>query len=301
MYPQLNYAEVDSFDGNSGWNVIGAYDYEFLTSELVTNPPGLINGVLYEYNAGFGYQPAVTLQPGKGYYVNLTGNGKIIYPDRPTSSPKLADENIIEKDWAKITITDAEGKQYTLYSTSDDGELDKYLLPPKPPMGMFDVRYTTDRFVDDISSEKVIDITGAEYPIRLKANGMDIKLKDAITGKIFNAMIKDGDEIVIDNSALDKLLIWSDGDTPIQYELAQNYPNPFNPSTTIRFSLPTESQVNLSIFNILGEKVSELKNEVMKPGYYTVEFDASTLASGIYIYRIQAESFIQSKKMILMK
>ena len=70
-----------------------------------------------------------------------------------------------------------------------------------------------------------------------------------------------------------------------------------------------ETQVNLSVFNILGEKVRELKNEIMKPGYYDVEFDASTLASGIYLYRIQTgdpltgsgQSFVQSKKMLLLK
>ena len=81
----------------------------------------------------------------------------------------------------------------------------------------------------------------------------------------------------------------------------QNYPNPFNPNTTIKFAVPKETQVNLSVFNILGEKVKELKNEVMKPGNYTLEFNATALASGVYIYRIIAGDYIQTKKMILLK
>jgi hypothetical protein len=88
---------------------------------------------------------------------------------------------------------------------------------------------------------------------------------------------------------------------PDKYALEQNYPNPFNPTTTIKFSIPEEVQVNLSLYNILGEKVKELKNEVTKPGYFEVEFDASMIASGVYFYRIQAGDFIQTKKMILLK
>ncbi len=86
--------------------------------------------------------------------------------------------------------------------------------------------------------------------------------------------------------------------SPDKFTLEQNYPNPFNPSTTIAFTVPREVQVNLSVFNTLGEKVKELKNEVMKPGYYEVKFDAAILASGIYFYRIIAGDFSQTKKMI---
>ena len=88
---------------------------------------------------------------------------------------------------------------------------------------------------------------------------------------------------------------------PIKYALEQNFPNPFNPTTTIKFSIPKEVQVNLVIYDILGEKVKELKNEVMKPGYYEVNFDAISLASGVYFYRLKAGDFVQTKKMLLMK
>lgn len=88
---------------------------------------------------------------------------------------------------------------------------------------------------------------------------------------------------------------------PLEFSLRQNYPNPFNPSTTIGFSIPKEVQVNLSVYNILGEKVKELKNEVMKPSSYEVEFDASTVASGVYFYIIKAGDIVQTKKMLFLK
>jgi len=83
--------------------------------------------------------------------------------------------------------------------------------------------------------------------------------------------------------------------------LQQNYPNPMNPSTTISYALPTRSYVTLSIFNTLGQKVVELVNGEKDAGAYNVTFDASGLASGVYLYRIQAGSFVQTKKLVVVK
>ncbi len=88
---------------------------------------------------------------------------------------------------------------------------------------------------------------------------------------------------------------------PINYDLSQNYPNPFNPSTTINFVIPKSSFVNLSVYDILGRKVSTLINEEKTAGIYKVEFNAINLPSGIYFYKIKAGSFVQTKKMVLMK
>jgi hypothetical protein len=88
---------------------------------------------------------------------------------------------------------------------------------------------------------------------------------------------------------------------PHTYSLSQNYPNPFNPSTVINFSLEKPSNVTLSIYNVLGQKVASVVNSFMQAGSYTYQFDASKLASGVYIYRIEAGTFVSAKKMILMK
>lgn len=95
----------------------------------------------------------------------------------------------------------------------------------------------------------------------------------------------------------------STGDSflPEKFRLLQNYPNPFNPSTTITYMLPVTSTVNLKVFNSIGEEVTELVNELQGAGEHKVTFDAKNLPSGIYIYRLSAGSFVQSKKMILVK
>jgi hypothetical protein len=86
-----------------------------------------------------------------------------------------------------------------------------------------------------------------------------------------------------------------------EYELVQNYPNPFNPSTAIRYQIPQDGIVTLKIYDILGSEVATLVNEQKAAGKYEVNFNASALASGVYLYKIQSGSFVSSKKMILIR
>jgi hypothetical protein len=86
-----------------------------------------------------------------------------------------------------------------------------------------------------------------------------------------------------------------------RFTLHQNYPNPFNPTTTIRFDLPQASQVTLKVFNTLGEEVATIASDRLSAGSYSYKWDASNLASGVYVYRLQAGDYVEIKKMVLMK
>ena len=88
---------------------------------------------------------------------------------------------------------------------------------------------------------------------------------------------------------------------PQKFALAQNYPNPFNPATTIRYGLPARSHVTLSVYNTLGERVIDLINGDIDAGYHEVKFDGSGLASGVYFYRLQAGTFVEAKKLVLLR
>lgn len=100
----------------------------------------------------------------------------------------------------------------------------------------------------------------------------------------------------------------ADSDTPpaAGYQLQANYPNPFNPSTTISFSLPKQSHVNITVYNLLGQETKTLLNASVTAGEHQVEWDGTdddgrTVATGIYLYRILADDFTQSRKMVLAK
>jgi hypothetical protein len=88
---------------------------------------------------------------------------------------------------------------------------------------------------------------------------------------------------------------------PYSFNLDQNYPNPFNPTTSIRFSLPSERFISLTVYDVLGSEIAILVNEDKPAGDYEVEFDGNGLSSGIYFYQLKAGNFIQTKKMILLR
>ena len=122
----------------------------------------------------------------------------------------------------------------------------------------------------------------------------------------------DTDIDVLSASALDSEINWYENlsivsveqvssEIPTEFSLNQNYPNPFNPSTTITYSIPKESIVTLKIFNAIGEEVATLVNEFKQVGNYEASFNSSSLPSGIYLYRMQAGDFVQTKNMILLK
>lgn len=88
---------------------------------------------------------------------------------------------------------------------------------------------------------------------------------------------------------------------PDKYELMQNYPNPFNPTTRVKYAIPEDGIVNLTVYNVIGQSVHELVNEYQKAGYYEVNFNANNLSSGFYIYRITSGTFSATRKMLLIK
>jgi hypothetical protein len=123
-------------------------------------------------------------------------------------------------------------------------------------------------------------------------------------GRIDDLRISNNVADILDNTTSIEL---SDNySQPSKFLLNQNFPNPFNPATVIEYSLPKEvksekSEVSLIVYDILGREVITLVNEHQRPGDYTINFDASSLSSGVYFYKLSTGHFSDSKKMILLK
>jgi len=88
---------------------------------------------------------------------------------------------------------------------------------------------------------------------------------------------------------------------PKEFKLEQNFPNPFNPTTKIQYQLPQDARVTLKVYDILGSEVATLVNEEQEAGYKEVQFNGNNIASGMYVYRLQAGDFISTKKMLMVK
>ena len=106
---------------------------------------------------------------------------------------------------------------------------------------------------------------------------------------------------IIESSSATTGVVERGDEKPETFALQQNYPNPFNPTTTIRYELPKATSVRLTVYDVLSREVSTLVNELKQPGCYEAVFDGKNLASGVYLYRLQAGSFVQSRKLLLLK
>ncbi|MDP1994504.1 MAG: T9SS type A sorting domain-containing protein, partial [Ignavibacteria bacterium] len=154
--------------------------------------------------------------------------------------------------------------------------------------------YTSSKYAKklDEANKKLIDAQKM-FDAKKYAQTID-KYKGAwksiieINGKSFH---KDGSQDLTQQS----------GEIPSEYGLSQNYPNPFNPTTVIDFAITESGHYTLKIYNALGQEVAELVNDQLEGGNYSLGFDASQLASGLYIYNIKGTNVNISKKMILMK
>ena len=119
-------------------------------------------------------------------------------------------------------------------------------------------------------------------------------------GATFNLINTQNDASNMAKKSYNKVA-YSGEEIPSKYDLAQNFPNPFNPATTINYQIPQNGLVTLKIYDILGKEVATLVNEQKNQGRYSVNFDASRLASGVYIYQIRVNDYVSSKKMLLLK
>jgi hypothetical protein len=105
----------------------------------------------------------------------------------------------------------------------------------------------------------------------------------------------------VENTRIVEKRTMTGDDVPSSFALYPNYPNPFNPVTTIQFDLPRDSQVQLTVYSVTGQKVAELANDRLSAGSHSIVWDAAGMASGTYIYRITADNFNQTRKMLLVK
>ncbi len=280
-----------------GWNLIGVYDKEESVANITTTPADLLNSRFFGYGNGY-FEPA-SLVPGKGYWIRAKQDGELNFHytiNKGTDFSPNTQSSIVANS-GKLIIKDALNNSSTLYLISESADLTQYDLPPLPPNGIFDARFSSGRMAESASSIQSIDINSANYPVSISISGTSVKIFDE-NGKEW--ILNSGSNFSITNPEINKIRIQST-EIPLEYSLLQNYPNPFNPTTTIRFTIPQKSAVNLSIYNLLGEEINRIVNKVLDAGSHQYEWDASGMPSGIYIYKLSTEKFTSNKKMLLIK
>ena len=206
-----------------------------------------------------------------------------------------------------------------------DAGIDQYAPPPPPPpsfdaaLGWGGDRYFTQILERncDVEREYLIHLQYADdNMITISWNSADFvglgnfQITDMFDGALgVDVDMTQESSLILTNTAYTQLklkitpfdLAVDDNFVPEVFALRQNYPNPFNPTTNIQFDLPIAGDIHLDIYNILGEKVATLASGYHEIGRYTIQWDASNLASGMYFYRISSPKFTLTKKMVLLK
>lgn len=305
----------DTVTVNRGWNLIGSISQPLAFSSIATIPDGIISSSLYGYY--FGYLLADTIHPGKGYWVKISEPGQLIMnPDNVKTRANKNLESVELHKFNTLTFKNLEGQTSTLYfgiKMSENFSIDYFELPPIPPAGIFDVRFVSQRKLEIIDYDKK-----GSFPITIVGSENIVYMNWEVKSSDISAVIKIGsEETDISGSGTIKISYPVESVTlnlkgipalPGEIVMEQNYPNPFNPNTVIKYQLPSASKVMLKIYNMLGQEVETLVNEVQDAGYKSVNFDARQLASGVYYYRITttdvanpSHNFTQVRKMVLVK
>ena len=200
-------------------------------------------------------------------FVNLGTNGAITF----TVKPKVSGNYHLRAFGQNIT-----GSPATLTLKEGTTTITSPVLPYKTKPG----GSVTDSTGNDIYSG-VFAMTAGSHILTLSGSNVNIDYVQLIKEEVVAGV--------------------ATGTEPFTYALEQNYPNPFNPTTTINFSLMKASNVELTVYNILGQRVVTLVNGQLAAGTHTVKFNAVNLASGVYFYRLEAGGFVSNKKMMLLK
>ncbi len=322
--------QSDSIAVMPGWNIMGSVSDIVDTATQITTPyVNLAASHWYGYSGG--YVIVTTIEPGKGYWKKANGNGKFYFGasgPKPARAFSQTGTSVLDA-MNSVTIAEAGVGAQTLYFGTEVGNIPAalYEMPPKPPAGAFDARFESAEgglmlsmhpaHLDN-AIELPIVIQSDFYPLtvswKIKGN-TGYTLNDGVGGKLFAEKSLTGEgSMKIPNPAAHRVVISVTGkEIPTEFSLQQNYPNPFNPTTTIKYQLPVESRVSLQIYNVLGQVVKTLVNEVQSPGYKQQDWNGtnsagSSVGSGVCFYRmdavstgIQGRSFTQVKKLLILK
>ncbi|MEX2572831.1 MAG: T9SS type A sorting domain-containing protein, partial [Balneolaceae bacterium] len=294
-----------------GWNLVGALADSFPMAGIVDSSEILTDTPVFGYN-GQEYQQADTLLAGRGYWIYASEEGQVHLDLRNRRENGQAPEKSVNEPvegLAEISFSTGQAEQVVRVAAMplDQGEKNRYLLPPRPPDPFLDVR-TGDGFAITDRPSTAIELSASHYPVQVELNGIG---EDA--GYVYRIIAGEGDrQRFIDllpgrartiDREYEQLTLTRIGAEEVILATAidPNYPNPFNPVTTIEYRLTEFTRVRLQVFDLLGRRVATLIDEGQPPGIHRVQFDGSDKASGLYLLRIQAGDYTNVQKLTLIK
>ena len=285
-----------------GWNIFSGLSTA-LAPEYLYSFDIIGSGTIYGLD-GIYYSPE-SIDPGRGYWIRANETGEITLISGGVMAKQRVFTNHLEGS-NTLDISDGEHTT-TLYFGKDvpEEELMSYSLPPIFEGLVFDARFTGDmKYAHESGEIEVVNTAEAltlSYEILIEAGE---QMNWVLSSESADYIIEGTGEITVPSA--ERFVLNRKPVIPIDFALHQNFPNPFNPITTLRYDLPSDALVTLSIYDMLGRKVTQLVNTAQEAGFRLVQWNATDsmgkpVSAGVYLYQIQAGEFVETKKMVLLK
>ena len=314
-------ADMINLDLEANWNLVSGLGTS-LPISAVEDPQNILSSGWYGFDGS--YYSAVSIEPGRGYWIKASQTGSITLQKQATKhveSPPIATYQPVEEFNSLHFIEEQGDTLQTLYFGEElgrDVNRDRFVMPPISPEGTFDARFAGKgaRLVESNSPAIQLQVPVDEkirVAMGIASNRVpasdQYQLVQYIDGMAYQSDDLSENSIVpLYSPKVNSLELKYQGfkepemsEQPGQYALDQNYPNPFNPTTQISYQLPVSEDVRLEVYDMTGRRVATLVNREMSAGSHTVTFDASNLSSGVYMYLIQAGSFREVRRLTIIK
>ena len=288
-----------------GWNLISGISTS-LSVDVFYNSGLVVSNGIYAFDGT--YYNASTIDPGMGYWVRALAEGDVTL----SSSSSMGRTVPIVNHFADANTLELSNEVHstTLYfgKVVPEGEELSYSLPPVFPQMAFDARFADDmKYTRDTGEISVINTNltlTVHYAVNIRAGDGKEWVLTAQNGE--EHIIKGTGTITFTGEINGMSLSKKVAVIPDRYALHQNYPNPFNPITTLRYDLPNNNHVTLTIYDLNGREINRIVNTIQPAGYKSVQWNATDMhgkpvSAGVYLYQIRAGEFVQTRKMVLLK
>ncbi|MEF8866619.1 MAG: Ig-like domain-containing protein [Salinibacter sp.] len=305
-------ADSQAVGVTAGWNIIGPFSDSVDVGTISADPSGIVQSAFYGFGPSEGYAAASTLVPGEGYWINVSEPGTLVLGgggggSSLTLGARLQDAGDDETT-VSLHVTDRQGREATLFLRRDrpNAKKKREPLPPIPPGGTFDVRFANGRALATVApggrsaSFRDVKLQGVAYPLTLRLRGGSAG--GAV--RVKHARDADAAATTLTPNAPSTTLQEEEGQlqvglraVPERFALQHSAPNPASRSATIAFSVPEQTRVTISVFDLLGRKVTTLTDGRREPGRHNARLNVQALPSGTYFYRMSADGFSQTRRL----
>ena len=282
----------------SGWNLV-AGGSETIGVETISDPDGIIvANTLYGFSVG--YESSTVLEPGKGYWIRTSAAGDVTIGGGAARSRDFV--NRLESA-SSISFN---GRELYFDAQVPQSEVISYSLPPVPPKGAFDVRFSTDLIYTGSTGNIILSNPKGDLSVSYNISDNSKWILTSSSGEVYE-LFGSGQFSVDGMEEVDFILAKSTiSYEPVTFGLQESYPNPFNPTTTIHYSVETEGLTSLTVYDMMGREIKSLVSGYMVPNHYSVVWNGTDnynrqIPSGIYLYRLTSGEFTDMKKVMLLK